>query len=114
MDQYKPWYASSGTWGALASFIAGIAGMAGYMIDPAMQQNIAVVGMAFATSIGGIVALIGRIKATHKIGKPAAEPNLGPGVMQLENGMIVPITQGQPNAQTPTATSASPAPSMPN
>lgn len=68
IENVKPWYQSSGVWGALlAVFSPGIAAVAHLTITQgdivAMADNLAQLG----TTVGAVVALIGRIKATHVI-----------------------------------------------
>ncbi len=60
----KPWYKSKTIWGSIVAVIALIAGMFGYQVDAASQQEIvtAMVGVA-----GGIFAIWGRFKAVSKV-----------------------------------------------
>lgn len=65
MKESKPWYASTGIIGSVSAVAAGILGIWFAGVDAASIEAILTGGGAV---IGGIVALIGRIKATKKIG----------------------------------------------
>lgn len=71
MNSTKPAVASSGVWGALA-VIAGAAApiilaKAGVTSDADQQAVVAAAAQA-VTLVGGILALIGRLTATKRIG----------------------------------------------
>lgn len=68
MDDTKPWYASSGVWGGLIAVVTTGLGFLHYSVSPADQVNI-VQGLATAGgAIGGLIAVIGRVMASKKIG----------------------------------------------
>lgn len=69
MDGNQPWYASKTVWGGIVALLAGVAAAFGYVVDEAVQVDTATAITAFASAIGGLVAVYGRIKATKKIGK---------------------------------------------
>lgn len=75
MDQTKKWWESTGVWGSAVAIGASAAGMAGYAIGPADQAAIvttathgAQLAVEIASFAGGVVALWGRLTATHRIG----------------------------------------------
>jgi multidrug efflux pump subunit AcrA (membrane-fusion protein) len=69
MEEYKTLLASKTIWGGIIALAAGIAGLFGYSVHPADQATIVEVGTALASAVGGGLAVVGRIKATKKIGK---------------------------------------------
>ena len=76
MYDEKAWWASKGVGAGVVTALAGLAGMAGYDIDKAAQGEMVdyimqVLPLAVAT-IGGLVGVWGRVKATKVIKKPQA------------------------------------------
>lgn len=74
MEDQKAWYASTGIWGGLVALIAGLAGLLGYTISPADQQALAdsiqqmvALATSVGATIGGILAIWGRVRATKTI-----------------------------------------------
>ena len=74
-NETKAWWQSAGVWGGVIGFTAGLANMAGYTIssaDQAFFADVAMkgVGMALAATeiVAGIMAAVGRIRATKRIG----------------------------------------------
>jgi len=67
----KPWWLSRGVWGGVIAVLSGIAGLLGYAVSDTEQALIAdalVVVVASASSAaGGVLAIIGRIKASTAI-----------------------------------------------
>lgn len=68
MFETKKWYESKGVWGALVTVIAAAAGLIGYQVTPDDQQAIIGNITGIVTAVGGIVAWLGRVKATKVIG----------------------------------------------
>lgn len=66
----KPWWQSKAIFGASIAILSGLAGLAGIVIAPEDQQTLANLLFALGPIIGGIIAWIGRVKATNPIGKP--------------------------------------------
>jgi hypothetical protein len=69
MNEVKAWYQSKALWGSLVTITATGAGLAGLVITPEMQDQAVNAIVLIATGIGGVVSMVGRIKAQHKIGK---------------------------------------------
>jgi hypothetical protein len=69
MNDYKSLLASKTVWGGFLALFAGFAGIFGYSISPADQVQAVDAVASVASSIGGIVAIYGRVKATKVIGK---------------------------------------------
>lgn len=66
MDGSKPWWQSTGVWGALGTVVAGVLAAFGYAasgIDVAITE----VGLSLAGAVAGLIALRGRIVADKKI-----------------------------------------------
>lgn len=68
MEDIKGAFASRAVWGGIVAVLAGIAGIFGYTIDPALQGEIATQALGIAAAVGGVIAIWGRLKATKKIG----------------------------------------------
>ena len=67
MEASKKWYESKGVWGGVISVIAIILGVFGYNITPEDQQTIVASLAALGATVGSIVAVVGRVKATKQI-----------------------------------------------
>lgn len=64
----KPWYLSRTIAGGAIAIGAAIAGVFGLHIDAAVQTSILNYAVEIGAGLGGLVAIWGRIKATHQIG----------------------------------------------
>ena len=64
----KPWWQSKTMMGAAAAVVAGLLGLLGVDVDASTQdmiiQNIA----SIASTLGGLLAAYGRVKAKHLLG----------------------------------------------
>lgn len=72
MDNGKAWWASRGVWGGVVAAASGVAGMFGMTVDAAAQAQMTetLISVCSALSmVGGVVAIIGRLRADKKIGK---------------------------------------------
>lgn len=67
MDDFKSLFASKTFWGGLIAVAAGILGFFGYDLGGADQSALIAQGATIAASIGGVIAIIGRIKASKLI-----------------------------------------------
>ena len=74
-NETKAWWQSSGIWGSLVVVMSAGAGMIGYTIAPDDQAHLvtaATKSVELATQamalVGGLVALVGRVRATKRIG----------------------------------------------
>ena len=68
MNDWKSIFASKTFWGAVLAVAGGIAGIWGYTITPEDQQYLVEGGATVVTLVGGVIAVIGRMKASKKIG----------------------------------------------
>lgn len=69
MEDFKNIFASRTVWGAIIAIIAGIVGIFGYSIGAEDQANLVEIGFSAASTVGGVIAIFGRVKASKKIGK---------------------------------------------
>lgn len=74
MDASKPWYQSSGVWGGVVAVVAPVAGFFGYTVTADDAKAIAdgvtqliVAGSGIASIAGGVIAIVGRVRASKKI-----------------------------------------------
>lgn len=65
---FKCWYQSRTLWGALIAIGSGIAALYGYHITPQDQQTLIELLSALTSILGGLIAFVSRILATHQIG----------------------------------------------
>jgi len=74
MNDGKPWYLSKTVWGALVAILASMLQLSGFQLDLADQGQLTDGLVALAGSLGALVALYGRLVASHVIA-----PKAGPG-----------------------------------
>ncbi len=63
----KNLWTSKTFWGGLLAVVAGILGFFGYQLGGPEQQAIIEAVSAIAASVGGLIAIWGRVKATKEI-----------------------------------------------
>lgn len=63
----KPALQSTGVWGGIIAVLAGVAGLFGYSISEADQATLTQVIASAGATLGGVIAIWGRIRATKKI-----------------------------------------------
>jgi hypothetical protein len=68
MLEMKPWYQSKTVWGALIAMAAPLFGRAGLELGGAEQAEIADALTTLAGTLGGLLALYGRLTATKGVG----------------------------------------------
>jgi hypothetical protein len=89
----KPWYASTGVWGAVVTLAGSVLSLMKVQLDPQLLDDIRQWVLSLVTLVGGGVARWGRIRATRRIGKPPAAAaaallvlvSLGTGVLALSS-----------------------------
>ena len=69
MDDFKSIFASRTFWGGLLAIVAGVLGFFGWNLTADDQQALVDLGVGVAASLGGLVAIWGRVRASKKIGK---------------------------------------------
>ena len=67
MQEEKKWWESRTVWGGLVAIGAAIAGAAGYQVDADTQGQTVELILAGVTAVGGLLAIVGRVKATKAI-----------------------------------------------
>lgn len=69
MESFKSLFASKTFWGAALGGVAALLGLLGYTFGPEDVEQAAVALSSVGAIVGTIVAIIGRIVASKKIGK---------------------------------------------
>lgn len=69
MTGSKPWYLSRTVWAAIATIVAAVLGLFGLPLNDVDQAATAEALLQVATAIAGMVALLGRLVATTRIGR---------------------------------------------
>lgn len=67
MDQ-KPWYASKGVWGGIIASAAGFASLFGFTVPAGEAQSLTDQAVDLVVAGAGILATVGRILASSRIG----------------------------------------------
>ena len=67
MEDMKTWYQSRTIWGAVIAISASLAHAGGYNLTVADQGQFADAALSLAGTVGGLVAIWGRMKATAKV-----------------------------------------------
>ncbi len=67
MVEEKPWYMSKTIWGSLVSVAAALAAAFGFSVDAGTQAEIAEAAVQLAGIAGALVAIYGRLTATHVV-----------------------------------------------
>lgn len=100
MDDTKSWLASRTIWGALLAIIAPLLGRYGYHIDAALQADVVTLILTLIGAGGGVIAIIGRIKATKAIGSTS------PSLPTALGGLVLACLLGSLTVGGPVACSA--------
>lgn len=67
MIDAKPWYLSKTVWGAIVAVGASLAGLAGVHVDGGTQASLVDAAFQIVSAAGGVIALLGRISASHRL-----------------------------------------------
>ena len=67
MNDVKAWYQSRSVWGALIAIAASLANGAGIEVTAGDEAELADFAVAAVGTIGGLVALFGRISARRRL-----------------------------------------------
>jgi len=68
MDASKPWYLSKTVWASLVTIGLSVAGMIGLPTGTIDQASLADTLLQLVTAVSGVIAIVGRFTATHKLG----------------------------------------------
>lgn len=66
-DDAKAWYRSRTVWGALVAILASLANAAGVEVTAGDEGELADLLVAAVGTVGGLVALYGRISARRRV-----------------------------------------------
>lgn len=69
MTDSKPWYLSRTVWAAIVTIVAAVLGLFGLPFADLDQAATAEALLQAATATAGVVALLGRLVATTRIGR---------------------------------------------
>ena len=64
----KSLLSSRGVWGGIIAVLAGLLGLLGYDVDADMKGQAVELFSGVGAGIGGVIAIVGRVLATKKIG----------------------------------------------
>lgn len=64
----KSWYLSRTVWAAIVTILSAGLGLAGLPLSDADSSSLAEALLQIVTAAAGIAALVGRIRASHRIG----------------------------------------------
>jgi hypothetical protein len=70
MDDSKPWWQSNGVWGGLVAVLAVLLGFFGYEIGGDVQGELVEAVSGAVALAATLWAIVGRIRATKRIGNP--------------------------------------------
>lgn len=68
MIESKAWYLSRTVWASIVAVLLSVAGLAGVAVDAINPEGMVDALLQAATAIAGIVAVLGRLTATRRIG----------------------------------------------
>ena len=68
MTDMKPWWQSKTLWGAIVAIASSALGLAGLELGEADAETLTGLLTSLGAAIGGIVAIVGRLKAKSRIG----------------------------------------------
>lgn len=67
MNDTKAWWQSKTLWGAIVTLGSAALGLAGLEIGEADREGLIELLSSLGAALGGIVAIVGRISARHRI-----------------------------------------------
>jgi len=68
MEDMKQWYLSKTVWGALVAILAGLLPAMGMELDAGAQSQLADNLVSLAGTVGGLIAIYGRLTAEKRLG----------------------------------------------
>ena len=68
MTNIKPWWQSKTLWGAIVAIASSALGFAGLELGEADAEALTGLLTSLGAAIGGIIAIVGRLKAKSRIG----------------------------------------------
>ena len=67
VEPAKPWYTSTAVWGGIIAALSGVGAAYGLTLSTEDAAELANALAAVGAGIGGILAVVGRVKATRQI-----------------------------------------------
>ena len=68
MTDMKPWWQSKTLWGAIVAIASSVLGLAGFELGAVDAEALTGLLTSLGAAIGGIIAIVGRLKAKSRIG----------------------------------------------
>ena len=68
MTDIKPWWQSKTLWGAIVTLASSVLGLAGLELGKADADALTGLLTSLGGAIGGIIAIVGRVRAKSRIG----------------------------------------------
>lgn len=68
MNDVKAWYQSRTVWGALIAILASLGNAAGIEVTAGDEGELADLVVAAVGTVGGLIALFGRVSARRRVG----------------------------------------------
>ena len=68
MIDIKPWWQSRTLWGAVVTIVSATLGLLGYDLAEADREALSGALTSLGAALGGLIAIVGRLKATNRIG----------------------------------------------
>ena len=68
MTDMKPWWQSKTLWGAIVTIASATLGLAGLELGDVDAEALTGLLTSLGAAIGGIIAIVGRLKAKSRIG----------------------------------------------
>lgn len=68
MTDMKPWWQSKTLWGAIVAIVSSALGLAGFELGDMDAEALTGLLTSLGAAIGGIIAIVGRLKAKSRIG----------------------------------------------
>ncbi|MCZ4288021.1 hypothetical protein [Hoeflea alexandrii] len=68
MTDMKPWWQSKTLWGAIVAIASSVFGLAGLELGDADAETLTGLLTSLGVVLGGIIAIVGRLKAKSRIG----------------------------------------------
>jgi len=68
MPDIKPWWQSKTLWGAIVTLASATLGVLEYDLAEADREALIGLLTSLGAAVGGLIAIVGRFKATNRIG----------------------------------------------
>ncbi|MEM5494008.1 hypothetical protein [Hoeflea sp. AS16] len=68
MTDMKPWWQSKTLWGAVVTIVSAVLGLTGLDLAEADREALTGLLTSLGAGLGGVIAIMGRIRARNRIG----------------------------------------------